>query len=95
MCNIDNNDSVGPGISARRAENFPVSNHTSMIRVRVVTGMHSGVFSNVLLDSGSGMSLVSIQFVQKLGLRSQPLQPGDNTHCIAANSEFVPITSKV
>ena len=66
-----------------------------MIRVRVVTGMHSGVFSNVLLDSGSGMSLVSIQFVQKLGLRSQPLQPGDNTHCIAANSEFVPITSKV
>jgi len=66
-----------------------------MIRVKIATGQNSGVFSNVLLDSGSGMSLINATYAQKLGLRQCPLQSGDSTHCIAANSEFVPIRSKV
>ena len=66
-----------------------------MIRVKIATGQNSGVFSNVLLDSGSGMSLINATYAQKLGLRQCQLQSGDSTHCIAANSEFVPMRSKV
>ena len=69
--------------------------HTSLHRVKIVATERSSVFSNILIDTGSFASLINSQYVQKLGLRSYPLQSGDIKQIFVANSRSVPITSKV
>ena len=70
-------------------------NPTSLIRIKIATGENSNVFSNVLLDTGSHFSVINSRYAHKLGLRLQNLQHGDTTYVMMANSQLVPISSKV
>ena len=70
-------------------------NPTSLIRIKIVTGENSNVFSNVLLDTGSHFSVINSRYAHKLGLRLQNLQQGDIKYVMMANSQLVSISCKV
>ena len=88
---VDNIDQV-PAYDDKCPSN---DNPTSLIRIKIATSGSCSVFSNVLLDTGSHFSVINSRYANSLGLRLQNLQQGDINFVMTANSEVVPVSSKV
>ncbi len=92
----NNNDlNITDSIDNMQDENISDPGHSSMIRVKIVTSEKSAIFGNILLDTGSHISLINDKYAKKLGLSFRSLEPGDITQIMVANSQMVNITCKV
>lgn len=77
-------------MAARTLEGAHDKGVTSVIRVKV----NGTKYINILVDSGSNASIISLATLNSLNLEPEPLQNGDYKHLFAANCSVVKIIGK-